>query len=333
MAKKLPAGFAPLYFDLEEKYTKKIPNLESISDANQTGFIDTHTHLDMILSDIESITGSVISIEDILENCKQTNMKYLFHNACDLESILNISNVLDDCSNVDNIQVFGGVAIHPNETVLHNNANNESELEVAPDGLEPPEFRDIHYDYDLGQAISKVEEIAKNDKRIKIIGETGLDYFRTGPSGVDIQKNSFREHIRLAKELNLTLQIHDREAHQDVIDILLSDISPERVVFHSFSADNTFAQICAENGWFMSFSGPVTYNKNTELREALCGIPKELILTETDAPFLTPEPIRGTINTPSNVPITALYMASYLNMSISDFSQQIIKNMTNAFDI
>ena len=120
------------------------------------------------------------------------------------------------------------------------------------------------------------------------IGETGLDHFRTGPDGRGAQEESFRRHIALAKALGKTVVIHDRDAHDDVVRVLLDEGAPDRVVFHCFSGGAELAAQCAEHGWFMSFAGPVTFKANDHLREALSVAPADLLLVETDAPFLAP---------------------------------------------
>ncbi len=125
------------------------------------------------------------------------------------------------------------------------------------------------------------------------IGETGLDHFRTESPDWALQEESFRRHIDMAKRHGKTLVIHDRDAHADVLAVLASEGAPERVVFHCYSGDAAMAKVCADRGYVMSFAGNVTFKTNQHLRDALTIAPADLLLVETDAPFLTPLPYRG----------------------------------------
>ncbi|MBT0992923.1 TatD family hydrolase [Cellulomonas sp. DKR-3] len=187
--------------------------------------------------------------------------------------------------------LVGAVAVHPNEAVLHAGVR-----EVAPDGLEP-DPQEWHA-MPLDEALDLVATTARGNPRIRAIGETGLDFFRAGPLGRAVQREAFRAHVALAKELGLALQIHDRDAHDEVVELLLRDGAPERTVFHCFSGDQGLAQVAAEHGWFCSFAGPVSYPANEHLRAAARALPVDLLLVETDAPYLTPHPWRGRPNAP-----------------------------------
>jgi TatD DNase family protein len=172
--------------------------------------------------------------------------------------------------------------------------------------------------------------------RVVAIGETGLDYYRSAETAIDVQKRSFRAHIQMAKELEMPLQIHDRDAHEDVINILYSDGAPETVLFHSFSGDPSLACAYAHNGWFISFSGTITFKPNQDLRDALRFLwnsTPELILIETDAPFLTPMPYRGRVNTPAMIPYTLEYIADFLAVPTELLSRQIAMNQARLFGI
>ncbi|MCI7551863.1 MAG: TatD family hydrolase [Actinomycetaceae bacterium] len=199
-------------------------------------------------------------------------------------------------------RIYAALAIHPNDAPLHAGVREQS-----PDGA-TYEQEAWHEDFSLDRAIEEVARLAV-EPEVVAVGETGLDYFRTGDTGRAAQVQSFREHIALAKDLGKPLQIHDREAHRDVVDVLLRDGAPERTVFHSFSGDAELAQVLASNGWYASFSGPLTYPANRNLREAFCALPAELILVETDAPYLTPVPYRGHPNSVWGASYTAIYMA------------------------
>ena len=214
------------------------------------------------------------------------------------------------------------IAIHPNEAAMHAGV-----CEIAPDGLEP-NVADHHREYDLADAINRVAELARD---VVAIGETGLDYFRTGEEGKGAQQESFRAHIRLAKELGLPLQIHDRDAHEDTVRILLEEGAPERTVFHCFSGDRHLAEILAVHGWYASFSGTVTFPKNIELREALEILPSELILVETDAPYLTAHPYRGRPNAPYLATLTARAISEIRNVPLVTVCEQIVETTNRVY--
>jgi TatD DNase family protein len=185
---------------------------------------------------------------------------------------------------------------------------------------------------ELDDAIAEIAKLAK-EPRVRAVGETGLDYFRTGPENLFLQQHSFEAHIEIAKENNIALQIHDRDAHQDVVETLLRVGAPEKTVFHCFSGDTELAEVLKANGWFASFSGTVTFKKNQYLRDALLVMPKELILVETDAPFLTPEPFRGRPNSPYLIGLTVRRMAEVLNISINDLATQLTKNTEEVYGL
>jgi TatD DNase family protein len=164
------------------------------------------------------------------------------------------------------------------------------------------------------------------------VGETGLDFFRTeSPEGHRLQEESFRAHIAIAKRTGTTLVIHDRDAHGDVVRVLLDEGAPERVVFHCFSGGPGLARTCAEHGWWMSFAGPVTFKANDDLREAVQVAPVELLLVETDAPFLTPMPFRGRPNAPYLVPLTVRAMAATRGLDVDALCGAIAANGRRAF--
>ena len=158
---------------------------------------------------------------------------------------------------------------------------------------------------------------------MRAVGETGLDFFRTGEEGHADQVRSFEAHIEIAKRHGIALQIHDRDAHAEVIATLLRVGAPERTVFHCFSGDAEMATLCANNGWYMSFAGTVTFKNSGGLREALQAIPRANILVETDAPFLTPHPYRGRPNSPYLIPTTLRAMAAHLETDVTMLAAQI----------
>jgi hydrolase, TatD family len=196
--------------------------------------------------------------------------------------------------------VYAGVAIHPNES-----------------GAATPE------------ALARIEELAALP-RVRAVGETGLDYFRDWASRAD-QHASFRAHIEIAKRTGKPLVIHDRDAHEDVLRVLREAGAPDVVVFHSFSGDAELARECAAAGYYMSFSGPVTYKNAGYLREAAKAAPVELILVETDAPYLPPTPHRGKPNSPYLIPLTLRCLAEVKSMPEADLCAAISANGEKVF--
>ncbi|MEZ5190263.1 MAG: TatD family hydrolase [Schumannella sp.] len=199
-------------------------------------------------------------------------------------------------------RVLAAVALHPND---------------AP-GLAASGELDAH--------LAGIDELASRP-RVRAIGETGLDYFRTeDDAGRAAQLASFEAHIEIAKRYGLALQIHDRDAHEDVVATLHRVGAPERTVFHCFSGDAEFARLVADEGWFVSFAGTVTFSNAKPLRAALEAIPRANILIETDAPYLTPTPFRGRTNSSYLLPHTLRAMAAQLGTDPSMLAAQISSN-------
>jgi TatD DNase family protein len=155
------------------------------------------------------------------------------------------------------------------------------------------------------------DELARlaGGERVVAVGETGLDYYwdRTEPAA---QQEHFRRHIALAKQVGKALMIHDRDAHADVLRILREEGAPERVVFHAFSGDEAMARECVAAGYVLSFPGVITFKNAPGLRAAAAVVPLGQVLVETDAPFLTPHPLRGRPNAPSLLPLTVRGLAA-----------------------
>jgi TatD DNase family protein len=201
---------------------------------------------------------------------------------------------------------------------------------VAAVALHPNEAPRLAASADFERSFDAIAELARDD-RVRAVGETGLDHFRTGPDGRAAQEESFRRHIALAKELDRTLVIHDRDAHDDVVRVLLAEGAPERVVFHCFSGGPDLASTCAEHGWFMSFAGPVTFKANEHLRAALALAPAELVLVETDAPFLAPLPHRGRPNASYLIPTTLRAMAQVRRVDVAELADSVSRATDRAF--
>ncbi len=198
-------------------------------------------------------------------------------------------------------RMLAAVAIHPNEAPAYDAAGT------------------------LDAAIAEIDELAGRP-RVRAVGETGLDFFRTEASGRGAQYRSFEAHIEIAKKHGIAMQIHDRDAHDEVIATLRRVGAPEKTVFHCFSGDAEMARLCADNGWYLSFAGTVTFKNADKLREALAAIPRSQLLIETDAPFLTPVPHRGRPNAPYLIPHTLRFMADFLATDVALLAAQISSN-------
>ncbi|MBM7492381.1 TatD DNase family protein [Micromonospora luteifusca] len=183
---------------------------------------------------------------------------------------------------------------------------------------------------DLDEALREIESLAARD-RVRGIGETGMDFFRTGDEGRAAQEESFRSHIAIAKRYGKTLVIHDRDAHSDVLRVLDDEGAPERVVLHCFSGDADFARECVRRGYLLSFAGTVTFGSATALREAAALTPMDQILVETDAPYLTPTPHRGRPNASYLIPVTVRALAATTGSDLDELCAAISANGDRAF--
>jgi TatD DNase family protein len=212
---------------------------------------------------------------------------------------------------VDAAQAYGalvaGVALHPNEAPR-----------LAAEGR-------------LDEALAEIERLAGSHDRVRAVGETGLDHFRTGPDGRIPQVESFVRHIDLAKRLDKTLVIHDRNAHDEVLEVIDAEGAPERWVMHCFSGNPRFARACLDRGAYLSFAGTVTFKNAQPLRDALAVTPQDRLLVETDAPFLTPMPYRGRPNASYLVPMTVRAMAEVRGDDLADLCAAIDTNTERAF--
>ncbi|HRD64423.1 MAG TPA: TatD family hydrolase, partial [Nocardioides sp.] len=180
-------------------------------------------------------------------------------------------------------------------------------------------------------ALAEIEELAQAHDRVRAVGETGLDTFRTGPEGRAVQEHSFRRHIDLAKRLDKTLVIHDRDAHDDILRIVDEEGVPDRWVMHCFSGDATFARACLDRGAYLSFAGTVTFKNAAPVREAAALAPRDRVLVETDAPYLTPTPHRGRTNGSYLVPLTVRTLADLRGDDLEALCAAIDANTETAF--
>ncbi|GAA4836488.1 TatD family hydrolase [Luteimicrobium xylanilyticum] len=299
--------------------------------------VDNHTHLDSIHHVLGGVEPGgewypdgdgpehvhepvhVPTVAEHLARAAAVGVPRLVTVGCDLDAV-----TWTDAAVREHDALVGAVAIHPNEAVLHAGVR-----EVGPDGLEPdPQPR---HEVPLDDAIARVAATARDNPRIRAIGETGMDLFRTGPQGERVQRESFRAHLALAKELGLPLQIHDREAHAEVVEVLLADGAPERTVFHCFSGDAALARLAADHGWYLSFAGPLTFGANDALRAALAVTPLDRVLVETDAPYLTPHPFRGRPNAPYLLPHTVRRAAEVKGLELAEFCAAVVRNTAEVY--
>jgi TatD DNase family protein len=183
---------------------------------------------------------------------------------------------------------------------------------------------------DLESDLRRIEELAAHP-RVRAIGETGLDFFRTEESLRERQRYSFIRHIEIAKKYKKALVIHDRDAHRAVLDTLAEVGAPEKTIFHCYSGDSEMARECVAKGYYLSFAGTVTFKNAPHLREALKLVPIELLLVETDSPFLAPMPHRGALNTPAQIPNTLRVMAEERGEDLSHLANSISENAELVF--
>lgn len=268
---------------------------------------DSHTHLDMQESTVEEslARAAAVGVTTVVQvGCDIKGSRWAAETAAAHDS------------------VHAAVALHPNEApriVLGD-----------PEGWSRQGAREAGGDSALDDALGEIDRLAALPQ-VRAVGETGLDYFRTGPEGMAAQERSFRAHIEIAKRHDKALVIHDRDAHADVLRILAEEGAPERTVFHCYSGDAEMAEVCAAAGYFMSFAGNVTFKNAQPLRDALAAAPRELVLVETDAPFLTPAPYRGRPNAPYLIPVTLRAMAAVKGLDEDTLAAAVSANTAEAF--
>ncbi|MGY2085179.1 TatD family hydrolase [Blastococcus sp. SYSU DS0539] len=199
--------------------------------------------------------------------------------------------------------VLAAVALHPNE---------------AGDGRATDE------------ALAEIDRLAALP-RVRAVGETGLDRYRTGPEGWAAQEASFRAHIRIAKEHGVALVIHDRDAHEEILRVVDDEGAPEHVVMHCFSGDAAFAEACVQRGYVLSFAGTLTFGNAAYLREAAARTPVDQLLVETDSPFLTPVPFRGRPNASRLVPHTVRALAEVTGTDLAELCHTLTGTAERVF--
>jgi TatD DNase family protein len=207
----------------------------------------------------------------------------------------------------------------------------EHDALVAGVAIHPNEAPRLHAEGRLDEALAEIERLARSGDKVRAVGETGLDHFRTGPDGRPAQVESFARHIDLAKRLGKTLVVHDRDAHDEVLEVIDAEGAPERWVMHCFSGNPRFARACLDRGAWLSFAGTVTFKNAQPLRDALAITPQDRVLVETDAPFLTPAPYRGRPNASYLVPVTVRAMADVRGVDLTTLCEAIDTNTDTAF--
>jgi TatD DNase family protein len=257
---------------------------------------DSHTHLDMTLS--YGAAGGPATVAEAIEAARATGVDRLVQVGTDVDSSRWSADVADK-----HPAVLATVSLHPNDAPRLSN---------------------------LDGALREIESLAARE-RVRAVGETGLDFFRTAEAGRPAQEASFRAHIAIAKRVGKALVIHDRDAHADILRVLDAEGAPETVVMHCFSGDAGFAAECARRGYVLSFAGTVTFASAGALREAARVTPLDQILVETDAPFLTPMPYRGRPNASYLIPLTVRALAGVKGVHVDELCEAVSRTGERVF--
>lgn len=256
---------------------------------------DAHAHLEIVTNDIPESE----SVRKILDEAKSVGVDRIVQVGYSAEQ----SRWCAKLAEIYPGRVLAAVALHPNEAPVVENL--EADLKV-------------------------IEELAAQP-RVRAIGETGLDYFRTPPELRAVQQESFKWHIELAKRSNKALVIHDRDSHEDVLSVLLEVGAPEKTVFHCYSGDVDMAKLCIERGYILSFAGTMTFKNAPALREAVKLVPHSQLLVETDSPFLAPTPHRGMQNTPAQIPTIIRAIAAERGEDLDELCSALSANTERIF--
>ena len=257
--------------------------------------VDAHAHIEIVTNDAPDSDA----VRQVLDDAKSVNVDRIVQVGYSAEQ----SQWCVDMANAFPGRVLAAVALHPNEA---------------------PVVADMQADWAI------IEKLAQ-EPRVRAIGETGLDYFRTEPALRKRQQESFKWHIDLAKRTNKALVIHDRDSHDDVLSILLEVGAPEKTVFHCFSGDVEMAKICIDRGYILSFAGTITFKNAPALRDALKLVPHDQLLVETDSPFLAPMPHRGALNTPAQIANIVRAMAAERNEDVAELATALSVNAERIF--
>lgn len=256
---------------------------------------DAHAHLEIVTNDAPDSE----SVRRILDEAKSVGVDRVVQVGYSAEQ----SQWCAALAELYPGRVLAAVALHPNEAPVVEN---------------------------LQADLAIIEKLA-HMPRVRAIGETGLDYFRTPPELRGVQQESFKWHIEMAKKTNKALVIHDRDSHDDVLSVLLEVGAPEKTVFHCFSGDVEMAKVCIERGYILSFAGTMTFKNAPALREAVKLVPHDQLLVETDSPFLAPTPHRGMQNTPAQIPTIVRAMAAERGEDLAQLCDALSKNTERVF--
>ncbi|CAB4340540.1 MAG: YchF/TatD family DNA exonuclease [Actinobacteria bacterium] len=257
--------------------------------------VDAHAHMEIITD----TAPDSIEVGEVIAEAKSVNVDRIVQVGYSAEQ----SAWCVAAAEKWDTSVLAAVALHPNEA---------------------PVVNDLESDWAI------IEKLAQHP-RVRAIGETGLDYFRTPPELRARQQESFKWHIELAKKTNKALVIHDRDSHDDVLSVLLEVGAPEKTIFHCFSGDLEMAKTCVERGYVLSFAGTLTFKNAPALREAVKIVPIEQLLVETDSPFLAPMPHRGALNTPAQIANIVRAMAVERNADLGELATALGNNAERLF--
>jgi TatD DNase family protein len=257
--------------------------------------VDAHAHIEIVTNEAPDSAA----VRKVLDDAKSVNVDRIVQVGYSAEQ----SQWCVDLANAFPGRVLAAVALHPNEA---------------------PVVQDLEADWAI------IEKLAQ-EPRVRAIGETGLDYFRTPPELQKRQQESFKWHIDLAKRTNKALVIHDRDSHDDVLSVLEEVGAPEKTVFHCFSGDVEMAKMCIERGYILSFAGTLTFKNAPALRDAVKLVPHDQLLVETDSPFLAPTPHRGALNTPAQIANIVRAMAAERNEDIAELATALSINAERIF--
>ena len=295
--------------------------------------IDNHTHVASVVPFSQAMSHEaqekgqpevpVYSVDELLNQAQQVGIEGVIDCGCELPNLMTAIDMAREHPQT----VHAAIAIHPNESVLHGHRGVP-----GPDGL-PLKYKPWH-DTSFEDAMAEVHRLAITyPNQVVAIGETGMDLFRTGEAAKELQREAFRAHIALAKELILTMQIHDRDSHKEVIETLLADGAPERTVFHSYSGDAEMGEIARENSWYLSLSGTSSYKGNDGIRESARIVGLSHVMVETDAPYLSPLPYRGRTNAPNMIRYNLQSLANYLDKPLTEVAQATRKTTREVYGI
>jgi len=257
--------------------------------------VDAHAHIEIVTNEAPDSDA----VRKVLDDAQSVNVDRIVQVGYSAEQ----SKWCVDMANAFPGRVLAAVALHPNEA---------------------PIVEDLEADWAI------IEKLA-HEPRVRAIGETGLDYFRTPPELQKRQQESFKWHIDLAKRTNKALVIHDRDSHEDVLSVLLEVGAPEKTVFHCFSGDVEMAKTCIDRGYILSFAGTLTFKNAPALRDAVKLVPHDQLLVETDSPFLAPAPHRGALNTPAQIANIVRAMAAERDEDVAELATALSKNAERIF--